>query len=192
MTAWRYLLAVVVGTVVLVLWHGLAQLFPWGVASVSNFSATSEATYVVSSSELEQAPPGTWTTEMFDEQLGGRISTLATDQSFSWIISARREHYRLQKYFAFHALTQFCVANLLILVLCILAPLSRARRLAAVLCLSVTGTIAIYGGMLNWMGMPSVYGLGQSFNHVVGWFFAFLVIDRLSSSKPAPATQGIV
>jgi len=82
---------------VLFLWYALAQFFPWGTASVSKFSATSGETYVLGVSGLEKAPPGTWTTEAFEDQLGGRISTLATDRSFSWIVAAPRAHY------SFHA-----------------------------------------------------------------------------------------
>ncbi len=175
----KSVLAVVVGTFVLFLWYGLVQLFPWGTGIVGNFSATSSDSYVTGAPGLEEAPLGTWTTEAFDDRLGGRISTLATDRSFSWIISAPREHYNIPRYFAFHALTQAGVATLLVLVLWVLAPLPRARRLAAVAALGVAGAIATYGGMLNWMGMPAAYGVGESFNLLMGWLLAFSVIDRL-------------
>jgi len=168
---------------VLFLWYGLVQLFPWGTGNVGNFSATSGGSYVSGAPGLEEAPPGTWTTEAFDDRLGGRISTLATDRSFSWIISAPREHYSIPRYFAFHALTQAGVAAFLVLVLCVLAPLPRARRLAAVGVLGLAATIATYGGMLNWQGMPAAYGVGESFNLVVGWLLAFSAIDRLVLGK---------
>jgi hypothetical protein len=180
-------LAVVVGTVVLILWYGLTQLFPWGTVSASNFSATSSPTYATAAPALEEAPPGTWTTEAFEDQLGGRISTLATDRSFSWIISAPREHYNIPRYFAFHALTQAGVAAFLLLVLCILAPLSRARRVAVVIVLAVAATLATYGAMLNWWGMPATCGAGESFNLVAAWLLASLAMDRLAVAKqPAP------
>ena len=184
----RCVLAVMVGTIVLLLWYGLVQLFPWGTGSVSNFSATSTETYVSGAQGLEEAPPGTWTTEAFEDQLGARISTLATDRSFSWIVAAPREHYSIPRYLAFHALTQAGVATFLVLVLYVLAPLPRARRLAAVVIVGVAGTIATYGGMLNWMGMPAAYGVGESFNLLVAWLLAFSVIDRLALGKrPRPA-----
>jgi hypothetical protein len=150
---------------------------------VGNFSATSGEAYVSGAPGLEEAPPGTWTTEAFDDRLGGRISTLATDRSFSWIISAPREHYSIPRYFTFHALTQAGVAAFLVLVLWVLAPLPRARRLAAVGVLGVAATIATYGGMLNWQGMPAAHGVGESFNLVVGWLLTFSVIDRLVVGK---------
>ena len=184
MSSTRRLFAVLVGTLVLLLWYVLVQFFPWGTGSVSNFSATSGESYASGAPGLEEAPPGTWTTEAFEDRLGGRISTLATDRSFSWIVSAPRTHYSLPRYFAFHALTQAGVAALLVLAHWVLAPLRRARRLAAVGILGAAGTIAIYGGMLNWMGMPAAYGVGESCNLLVGWLLAFSVIDILVLGGP--------
>ena len=43
--------------------------------------------------------------------------------------------------------------------------------------------IAIYGGMLNWMGMPAAYGVGESFNLVAGWLLAFSLMDRMALGK---------
>jgi hypothetical protein len=183
MSKTRSVLAALVGTIVLFLWYALVQVFPWGTGSVGNFSATSSETYASGAPGLEEAPPGTWTTEAFEDRLGGRISTLATDRSFSWIISAPREHYSIPRYFAFHALTQAGVAAFLVLVLWVLAPLPRARRLLVVGILGVAATTATYGGMLNWMGMPAAYGVGESFNLVVGWLLAFSAIDRLVRAK---------
>ena len=179
----RSVLSVLVGTIVLLLWYALVQFFPWGTGSVSNFSATSSETYVSAAPGLEEAPPGTWTTEAFDDRFAGHISTLATDRSFSWIVSAPREHYSIPRYFAFHALTQAGVAAFLVLVLWVLTPLPRARRLAAVGILGVAGAIATYGGMLNWMGMPAAYGVGESFNLLAGWLLVFSVIDLVALGK---------
>ena len=97
MSRTRGLFAVLVGTIVLLVWYVIVQFFPWGTGSVGNFSATSDATYAAGAPGLEEAPPGTWTTEAFEDRLGGRISTLATDRSFSWIVAAPRAHY------SFHA-----------------------------------------------------------------------------------------
>jgi len=83
----------------------------------------------------------------------------------------------------YHALTQAGVATFLVVLLWVLAPLPRARRLAAVVILGLAGTTATYVGMLNWWGMPAAYGVGESFNLVVGWLLAFSVIDRLVLGK---------
>ena len=51
--------------------------------------------------------------------------------------------------------------------------------------MGVAGAIATYGGMLNWMGMPAAYGVGESSNLLVSWLLAFAVIDRLALGKRA-------
>jgi hypothetical protein len=183
MTAPRAVLAVVAGTIVLVVWYGLTQLFPWGTRTVSNFSATSGEAYATAAPELVEAPAGTWTTEAFEEQLGGRISTLATDRSFSWIVAAPRQSYGIPGYFAFQFLTQAGVAACLTLVLGLLAPLPRPRRLAVVGTMGLAATVGIYGGMMNWWGMPAGYGVGESVNAVAAWLLAGAVIDRLILGK---------
>jgi hypothetical protein len=183
MTATKGALAVVAGTIVLVVWYGLTQLFPWGTRSVSNFSATSGEAYASAAPELLEAPAGTWTTEAFEDQLGGRISTLATDRSFSWIVAAPRESYSLPGYFAYQFVTQAGVAACLTAVLALLAPLPRPRRFAVVGAMGLAATIGIYRGMMNWWGMPAGYGVGESVNTVGAWLLASAVIDRLALGK---------
>lgn len=175
----RALLAVGASAAVQFLWHGLAQAFPWGTSVARNFSETSGTPYVASVAELQQAPPGTWTTPAFGEQFKDGISTLATDRSFAWVISVPREAYSLPRYFAVHALTQLGIAILLLLVLHLLSPLPRRRRLATLAVIGTTATVGVYGGMLNWLGMPPAFGIGQAFNHVAGWCAGFLILDRL-------------
>jgi hypothetical protein len=183
----RYLVAALAGAAVLFVWYGLSQVFPWGPSAVNNFSATSGETYVASTTGLQQASPGTWTTQAFEEQLGNQVSTLATDGSFSWVISVPSSAYSLPRYFSIHALTQLCVAILLLVGHRILLPLPRRRRFVAILALGVTSTLGVYGGMMNWIGMPAAYGLGQCFNHVVGWCLAFAVVDLIA----APTTRAL-
>ena len=117
---------------------------------MNNLSATSDESYAAGAPGLEEAPPGTWTTEAFEERLGGRISTLATDRSFSWIIAAPRETYSFPRDLAFHALTQVGVSLLLVIISGLLAPLARPRRWTVVLAFGVATSLATYGGMLNW------------------------------------------
>ena len=184
MSGTRCGLAILAGTFVLIIWYGLAQFFPWGAGSVSNFSATTDEPYTAGAPGLEEAEPGTFTTEAFEERLGGRISTLATDHSFSWIIAAPRETYSFPRYLGFHALAQAGVAALLGLLVCLLAPLARAHRLAVVAVFSVVAGLTTYGGMLNWWGMPAGYGVGESFNLLVGWVLAYTVIERIGTGGP--------
>ena len=103
----KCVLAVLVGTMTLFVWNAISSFcFPWGVGAVNNHSATSGESYVLAAPGLEEKPPGTWTTQAFEDGLGNGISTLATDRSFSWIVAVPRERYNLTRYFAFQVLAQ--------------------------------------------------------------------------------------
>lgn len=183
MSGTRCVLAVIVGTIVLFLWNALTQFFPWGVGVVNQLSSTSGEAYVIDVPRLEEAPPGTWTTPAFEDRLGDGVSTLATDRSFSWIVAIPRADYNFARYFAYHTVVQCGVALFLVLVIWLLQPLSRMRRLTAVLFLGVAGMLASYGTLMVWWGLPAGYGVGSAVNVLVGWFLVLLVVDRLTSGK---------
>ena len=184
MSGTKCVLAVIVGTMTLFVWNAISSLsFPWGVGSVNNHSATSGASYVLAAPGLEEKPPGTWTTQAFEDRFGNGISTLATDRSFSWIVSVPRNRYNLTRYFAFQILAQFGVALFLVLVLWLLKPLPRGRRVATVLGLGVAGMIASYGAMMVWWGLPAAYGVGTSVNLLVGWLLVLVVVERQIFAK---------
>ena len=189
MSRTRCLLAVIVGTLILFVWNALTQFFPWGVGAVDNLSATSGQSYVLVTSGLEVAPPGTWTTQAFDDRLGNGVSTLATDRSFSWIVAVPREGYNLTRYFALHVLTQAGVALFLVLVLWLLKPLPRGRRMASVFVIGVAAMIGTYGSMMVWWGLPAAYGLGASVNLLAGWLLLLVVVERLVFGKQAEASR---
>jgi hypothetical protein len=183
MTRTRCALAVLVGTVLLVLWNGLTQLFPWGLGAVSNFSATSGESYALAAPRLEEAPPGTWTTPAFEAQLGNGISTLATDDSFSWIVAVPRERYDPARYVSLHILSQAAIALFLVLVLWPLQRLRRTARLASVLLLGVAAMLGSHGTMMVWWGTPAAYAVGSAGNLLAGWLLAFSAIDRIVLGK---------
>ena len=175
----RDLLVLLVGAAALFVYYGIAQAFPWGASTATNFSATSGDTYVLSAGGLHEAPPETWTSAAFDRDFVGRSSTLATDQSFSWIFSVPRDGYDLRRYFAFHAITQIAAAALLLAVLRLLGALPRCRRLLVVGCLGIGAAVSSYGAMSNWLGMPLCHGIGEGANLAVSWLLAATIMDRL-------------
>lgn len=174
----RWLLAISAGSLVLLVCYGIAQFLPWGVGSVAQFDATSGEPYAVAS-RLQEMPPGTWTTEAFDDQLGNGVSTLATDRSFAWIVALPRERYDLGRYLIVHAVTQTAVACGLALVLWSLRRVSRSRRLGTILGVGALGTVAGYGSLMNWWGLSANYAVGESANQLLAWCLALLVIDRI-------------
>jgi len=176
----RDLLAIAAGTAVLFVWYGLAQAFPWGPGCVDSYSSTSGESYAISAGGLIEAPPGTWTTPAFDERFGGRMVTLATDAQFCWILSAPRSAYDFARYFGLHAVTQLGVTVLLLLVLRLIQAATFARRMLVVAAFAVAASIATYGAMMNWMGMPAAYGVGEGFNLMAGWLLAAALVDRIA------------
>lgn len=164
---------------VLLIWHGFAQFLPWGVSTTRSYSSTSGETYVFGAPQLQQAAPGTWTTGAFARDLGDGVSTLATDESFAWVVSAPRDYYDPSRYFAIHALTQLGVGVLLSLATWLLREVARRRRIALVFVMGVAGALSTYGGMMNWWGLPVPYGVGEAANLVAGWMIALFAADRL-------------
>ena len=82
-----------------------------------------------------------------------------------------------------HAPAQSGVALFLVLVLWLLKPLPRGRRVASVFVTGVAGMIGTYGAMMVWWGLPAAYGLGAAGNLLVGWLLLLVVVERLVLGK---------
>lgn len=174
----KLIFATLAMTVILFLWSGISQMFPWGVPStqvVSTQSVPSAAFQVENVLELEA---GTLTTDRFDEVFVNKISTLSTDKTFSWIISQPIDQYDAMRYFLFEIITQFLVALILATLLSLTTGLSFGKRIQLVLLGGVLAVAAIYGQQMNWWGVPAVYALGSGFNLIVGWNIAAVVTAK--------------
>jgi hypothetical protein len=165
--------AVAVATVVLFLWSGLTQMFPWGVPTVQNVAQTSGDPDAFGAT-LTRLPPGALATPRFDVELGDGISTLTTDRSFAWIVSVPIERYDPVRYFATELATQAMCALVLVLALRLSSPLPRREGAGLVALFAVGASAASYGVMANWWGLPLLYAGGMSFNLVVGWLLGAL------------------
>ena len=119
-----------------------------------------------------------FTTEKFDDKFGGKISTLTTDKTFSWIISTDIANYNPLKYLAFEFLTQLLVAFFLSLLLSITAGLDLGQRLLVILIAALAGTTATYGQQLNWWNVPALFQVGMMLNVVVSWMIVSFVSAR--------------
>ena len=168
----RLSLAALASWLLLFLWGGLTQLLPWGLSTVRTFATTSGDPYVFGADRLQTAAPNTFTTSAFESAFGQGISTLATDASFSWIVSVPSSAYDPTRYFALELLSQLMVAIVLVAVLATLAPLGPRRAIRVVLLLCVAAMVATYGVMANWWGLPAEYALGMAANLVFGWAVA--------------------
>jgi hypothetical protein len=181
----KILISTVVMAVVLFLWSGMTQMFPWGVPTTQNVVTSQES---FPAEEIIELPPHSLTTPEFDTMFAGKISTLTTDQTFSWIISRPITTYDLGGFFIKEILTQVLAALLLSLLLWLTLPLPFERRMGLVALAGIAGVTATYGQMMNWWGMPNAYALGSGFNLLMGWMLAAYVsarwIIKKSSHEP--------
>jgi hypothetical protein len=174
----RFVAAVAACTVVLFVWSGASQIFPWGVPTVRSFAQTSGNPSSFGTA-LVKVAPGTLTTNAFDEQMGDGIYTLTTDRSFAWIVSVPLARYDPARYFLVELLCQLVCSLLLVTAMIWLAPLPRRRRAAVLGVLALGAIVGTYGVMTNWWGLPLLYSVGMSANFMVGWLAAAVVATAI-------------
>jgi hypothetical protein len=169
-------LSILAITVILFCYGGLAQMFPWGIPSTQVITAQAGG-----QTEAFQAPQeikiesGTLTTHAFDEVMVGKISTLTTDKTFSWIISAPLSRYDAKTYFALEILTQFLVAFMLTLLLFLTKGMELTQRVLLMLIAAIAASSSIIGQQLNWWALPTTYGVGVGINLILSWTIAYYV-----------------
>jgi hypothetical protein len=172
----KILLSILVSTVILFIWNGLSQAFPWGVPSTQMLSTKNNLTADdAKMGKLQSFSANTFTTEKFDERFNNKVSTLVTDQSFSWIISKPIAYYDMGAYFMKEILTQLLVAIFLSLILFYTIMLNLKTRLSIIGLAGLAAAIGAYGQLMNWWGLPAIYGLGVGFNIVVSWLIASFI-----------------
>jgi hypothetical protein len=175
----KIVLSTLIGTLILFLWSGVTQMFPWGVPTAQAISAqSSKQTSSFQTPNLIELPAGTLTTAQFDDQMVGKISTLTTDKTFSWIISTPIAYYDVGSYFMKEVLTQLFVALLLSFMLWQMRQMPLSDRLKFIGFAGLLAVIGIYGQQINWWGMPLIYGLGAGVNLIIGWLLVAFVSSK--------------
>lgn len=157
----------------------MSQMLPWGVPSTQVVSTQSEhhADRIEAPDQLD-LPPNSLTTEKFDEIFANKVSTLTTDETFSWIVSRTIDNYDMSGYFIREIITQLFVSVLLVIFLLLTIKLPLNTRLILVSIAGVLAAGGIYGQFMNWWGLPILYGLGASFNLVFGWVLTSVVLAK--------------
>lgn len=175
----KIFISTVISTLILFLWSGLTQIFPWGVPTTQTISTQSnKQTESFQTPDLIELPSNSLTTEKFDEQFINKISTLTTDKTFSWIITAPIDKYNVSGYFIKEIITQFLVALFLAILLTLTDKLTYKNRLTIIVLIGLLAVTGIYGQMMNWWSMPAIYALGAGFNLMVGWTIACFISIR--------------
>lgn len=160
-------------TLILFLWNGVTQLFPWGVPTAQTISTQREVqTDSFQTPNLIEMEAGSLTTDQFDEVFNGKISTLTTDRTFSWIVTAPIENYDPMGYFVWEFITQFFVAIFLSFLLIRLGSQKLNHKIIIVALAGILAFFGIYGQMLNWWAMPALYAIGAGANLIIGWVLA--------------------
>ena len=180
----KIILSTLLLTVLLFLLSGLAQLLPWGIPTTQKVSAQIENhPNQPEVTDLIQRLPNELTTDQFEEQFLGRISTYSTDNSFSWIITQPLEK-DYGNYFIKEVITQFVVALLLSILLSLTISLEIKTRLAIIFIAAIATSTGTYGQLMNWWSMPAAYGLGVSVNLVLSWTLVGFVSAKFILKPP--------
>lgn len=175
----KIIISTLVSTLILFLWSGLTQMFPWGVPTAQSIATQSnKQTESFQTPNLVELPANSLTTEKFDEQFANKISTLTTDKTFSWIIAKPVDYYNVGNYFIKEIITQLLVALLLATLLILTVGLPNQKRLTIIAISGVLAVTAIYGQMMNWWGVPPTYALGAGLNLIIGWLLSAFVTTK--------------
>lgn len=175
----RLALSVLVITLMLFIFGGIAQMFPWGIPTVNNvYSNSIDSDEFLGKSgdflyheDVKKYEQYALTTEKFDEEFKGKISTFTTDKTFSYIVSTDIKNYNPMDYFIKQIIKLLLVAILLSLVLEMTINWELKKRLFLIGLLALLGS-QIYIEQMNWWHVPSLYGVGMIFNTFVSWLLS--------------------
>lgn len=181
---------ILVGTflsgLVLFFWSGLTQVLPWGVPSTNVLSSqTTGQTELFQAPNAEYLPPNELTTAKFDTTLVNQVTTLATDGTFSWIVTKPLSYYSPTNYFLRELFTQFLVGLFLTVIAILTKPLPLKQRLSIILAVGLAAAVGTYGQLFNWWGLTGIYAFGVSLNLVLGWLAAGFVLTKFVIKRDA-------
>jgi len=172
----KFLVSVVIVTVILFLWSGISQMFPWGVPSSNTLRSTSNSEVKnFQAPNLKSFKANELTTDKFDEEMVNKVNTLTTDKTFSWIVTKPISYYNPMKYFFGEIITQLFVALILTLIILFTAGLKINLRILFVVLIGILSSVSIYGQLFNWWGLTVQYALGASINLILGWVLGSLI-----------------
>ena len=172
---------IVVSGIILFLWSGLTQIFPWGVPSTNNIiSSQSNQTKEIEASNLKRFTVNKFTTAEFDQEMVNKVNTLTTDMTFSWIVTKPLSYYNPIHYFMREVLTQFLIGFLLTIICLLTQPLPFKQRFLTVLFVGIITGISTYGQLFNWWGLTAIYALGVSANLLIGWAIAGFILIKFT------------
>lgn len=186
MTATKLIVSSLLIAVVLFLFSGLSQLFPWGVPTTQVVTARAEQQEIFSSDAVVQEyEVHSLTTPKFEEVFANKISTLSTDDTFSWIISTDIQNWQPAHYFMKEALMVLLVGLFLSLILGMTIEWTPKKRLTLVFLAALMAGTATYGSQMNWWHVPFSFHGGMMLNLILSWSLAaWLSVALVLKSVP--------
>ena len=174
----KIILSTLASAVILFLWSGMTQMLPWGIPSTQNVRIqTEKMAQAEEVPNLVTLPEGSLITNQFEEQFLHKISTLSTDDTFSWIITQPLQT-DYTGYFIKEFISQLLVGLLLAFLLHHTVQLSLTSRMSVVIIAALSAVIATYGQLMNWWALPASYGVGVGINLIIGWAIAAFISAR--------------
>ncbi len=158
-------------------WGFITQFLPWGVPVTQTVVSQRGNTSLFMAPNAIEEPVRSLVTESFDTLMINKVSTLATDRTFSWIVSIPIQDYDMNRYFAFEMITQILISILLVALLTLSRNLPQKNRILILLMASLISIVGIYLPFMNWWGLPATYALGAGLNLIVGWTVSGSIID---------------
>ncbi|MFW5848113.1 MAG: hypothetical protein ACOCVF_04290 [bacterium] len=170
----RFMISSFIIGLLLFLWSGLTQFIPWGVPTTNTLRSTSieMKKQNFQAPNLKEFENNHFTTEEFDKEMVNKINTLTTEKTFSWIITKPLSYYDQGRYFIIELINQILIGFLLSAILLLSHKLKFYRRILLILTIGIISTVAIYGRLSNWWGLPMLYAIGESINLILGWLLA--------------------
>ena len=168
--------------VLLTILGGASQALPWGSGSAQQLRQQSmrrSREFGTKADQVVDVAANPIVTAEFDIVTRNRVSTLSTDNSFSWIVSKPIEYYKPARYLVLEFVTQVLVAVGIVGVNFLLADSSQSTRVSVVLLAAALTAVAAYGPLLNWWGLTSRYVVGVSLTTVVSWGLSIWLITTI-------------
>lgn len=160
MTGWTLVLAMLLAGIVLFIWSGISQNFPWGVKSVKTDLKNEVAIQAIAS-----------------EQQNGML--YLNGEIVALVAVKPKSYYSTKRFFVVELLTQLVVGVVLCLLLAQLPNLSLLHRQLIVLLAGLLVVATTDLAYWNWWGFSNLYTWGVSINKLLGLQIASLVISFL-------------
>jgi hypothetical protein len=163
---------------ILFFWGGLCQQFIWGVPTAQVVFSSETVPEHFGNTKMLKLNPNELTTEKFDEQFKGKISTFTTDETFNWIVSTDVANWQPLNYVIREVVIQLFAGLFLSVLLAMTVLWPNKKRMVLIAVAALAGIFATFVQQMNWWHIPALFQVGLMINMLVGWLLATAVSMR--------------